>query len=304
MPSECHFFEDIYARRQELGTLSSAATRSQVFERLATMYGRYNQNEDQERINRLFADPIIRQQVEASFYDYRSILNTFIGVQMQSSKKVRWGNNAPKDLFHINEILSLYPHAKFIMCVRDVRDFLLSYKDRWKVTTAGHRARLRELYHPIITSLLWNSSMRHLISLTAKMPAASWMVIKYENLVRDPECLTRQMCAFLGETFEPAMLNVSTHNSSEAVQLGGIFTSSVGKWRGRLTSEEVFIAQWVNRSEMLRLGYSLEKQKAILVRIAMILASSPYALFRALAANKDKRGPLVPYLAKRMAALL
>lgn len=303
MAGENHFFEDIYARRQELPSPDTAPAKSEIMERLSTLYGRYNQNEDQARIDKLFANPDIRQQLNASFSDYRSILNTFMRVQLQITQKPRWGNNTPKDLFHVAEILSFYPDAKIIVCVRDVRDFLLSYKDRWKVTTAGHRARLRELYHPVVTSLLWKSSMRQVTALSNLVPTGNMLVSKYEDLVRDPAWAVKRMCACVGEAFEPDMLNIRTHNSSDPTQRSGIFRSSVSRWRGRLTSEEVFLAQWLTHRELTGLGYHTERIKVSALKLAAILTASPFALFKALAANKDKRGPLIPYLAKRTAAL-
>jgi len=303
MPAENHFFEDIFARRKEFGTPEHSSARIRIRERLVTLYGRYNQKEEQDRLDKLLAEPRIQEQLDSSFTDYRTILNVFMEIQMQGAEKVRWGNNTPKDLYHIDEILSFYPDAKFIVCVRDVKDFLLSYKTRWKATSADHQSRLRELYHPVISSLLWKSNVRKLAALSKTIPEGNLMVCKYEALVHNPEQIVRQICQLIGEEFEPDMLNITTHNSSDQTESKGIFTSSVGKWRGRLDDEEVFIAQWINRRELAELGYSLEILRVSPANLARVLLSSPYALFRALAANKGKRGPLIPYLAKRAVSL-
>lgn len=303
MPAENHFFEDIYARRKELGSPDHPSAKNRIRERLVTLYGRYNQKEEQDRLDNLLADPKVRERLDSSFCDYKTILNTFMDIQLQGTKKARWGNNTPKDLFHINEILSFYPDAKFIVCVRDVRDFLLSYKTRWKATSEHHRSRLRELYHPVITSLLWKSNVRRISALKTKIPKENMMIIKYEELVHNPEQIGRQVCQLIGEEFEPDMLNITTNNSSDQTESKGIFTSSVGKWRGKLGNEEVFIAQWINRRELAELEYSLEKFGVSPISLAKLLFSSPYALYRALAANKGKRGPLFPYLAKRVGSL-
>jgi len=303
MPAENHFFEDIYARRKELGDPEHPSSRIRIRERLVTLYGRYNQKEEQERLDALLADPEIQERLDSSFCDYRTILNTFMNIQLQKAGKVRWGNNTPKDLFHIDEILSFYPDAKFIICVRDVRDFLLSYKTRWKATSTDHQSRLRGLYHPVITSLLWKSNAIKIATLTTTIPEGNMVVIKYESLVQNPEQTSRQICQLIGEEFEPDMLNITTHNSSDQTESKGIFTSSVGKWRGRLGNEEAFIAQWINRRELVELGYSLEKLNVNPIKLLGNLLSSPYALFKALAANKGKRGPLIPYLTKRVISL-
>ena len=55
-----------------------------------------------------------------------------MNIQMRSQGKSRWGNNVPKDIFNIDKILSFYPDAKILVCIRDPRDFLVSYKHFWQ----------------------------------------------------------------------------------------------------------------------------------------------------------------------------
>jgi hypothetical protein len=69
-------------------------------------------------------------ELKTSGRTYRDILTTFMNIQMRSEEKVRWGNNVPKDIFNLDQIFSFYPDAKILICIRDVRDYLLSYKPR------------------------------------------------------------------------------------------------------------------------------------------------------------------------------
>ena len=105
-------------------------------------------------------------------------------LQMRDVGKRRWGNNAPRDLFSYTDIAAFFPDARFIICVRDIRDFLLSYKGKWKVTGEEHVERLKRLYHPVVTSMLWKSSMRTVDQIRRTLPAENWVLVHYENLVR------------------------------------------------------------------------------------------------------------------------
>ena len=67
IPGENHFFEDIYVRWSPRWSGATPQERSSMVERLATIYGRYNQLEDQPRIDALLArDPELRERLAAS----------------------------------------------------------------------------------------------------------------------------------------------------------------------------------------------------------------------------------------------
>lgn len=304
MPGETHFFEDIYARRKELGDLHYPETRSKVLARLLTLYERYYEREDQERVNVLFSDETLLGALRGKCIDYREMFSCFMETQMRSLHKKRWGNNVPRDIFSIREILSFYPQAKIIVCVRDIRDFLLSYKYKWRVTGPSHVERLKKLYHPIVTSLLWKSSIKLLPLIQNVVSPKNIIVVQYGDLVQDPETVVRKICTVIGEEFEPDMLNVETHNSSLEQEAKGIFSTSIDRWRTQLSQEEIFLAERIARDELAYLGYAVEPVKVSFPKLAGIIASTPMAIWRAFRVNTDMRGPLLPYLHHRLAPLL
>ncbi|MGA7802245.1 MAG: sulfotransferase, partial [Gammaproteobacteria bacterium] len=304
MPGETHFFDDIYARRGELGEPTDSESRVRIAGRLSDLYGRYYEPPDQDRIERLFAGVDVPAALEAC-RSYGDVLSWFMELQMREEGKHRWGNNAPRDLFNYAEILEFYPHARLVVCVRDLRAFLLSYKHKWRgVTDPAHRDRVRKLYHPVVTSLLWKSSMRLVPLLRESVPRGHLVVVPYERLVTEPEAMVKEICAAVGLTYVPKMLDIEFHNSSAAPAEKGIFATSIDRWRQELGVEEIAIAQRIAGHELKDLGYELEPVRPNPVRVAGLLASAPTALWRGLQANKDVRGPLLPYLAKRVVSLV
>lgn len=303
MPGETHFFDDVYSRRREFGSIQSADARANIVNRLMTLYERYNEPADQQRINLLFKDVAARNALVREQDSYCAILSRFMELQMNHEGKARWGNNAPRDVFNIKDIVQCFPDAKFIVCVRDVRDFLVSYKNKWKVTSAQNIERLKALYHPVVTSLLWKTSVRQVSIIKSLVVAKNLMILPYEHLVKSPQKAIRELCAFVDETYEADMLNVDTHNSSVQVAGVGIFSSSIGFWRSTLSAEEAWIAQSLNRKELLLLGYDIETMQVDKVRVLRMFASTPSATWRAFSANKAMRGSITVYLYRRLVSL-
>jgi hypothetical protein len=303
MPGETHFFDDIYSRRRNLGDLRNGDSVEKVIARLGTLYARYNEKRDQERVDRLLGEREAIEELRAC-RSYEEILSCFMELQTRVAGKARWGNNVPKDIFHIKEIVSFYSDAKIVVCIRDVRDFLLSYQNKWTVTSSENVGRLKDLYHPVVTSLLWRASVKQLVRLRASVPRENFMVVHYENLVEGPERVVRGVCRVIGEDFEQNMLEVNEQNSSFSVRQNGIYSSSVGRWRGELTNEEVYTAQKITKRYLDELGYGTENLAINRFKVGCIWATLPFALWRALHANEIIRGPFFPYIARRVAALL
>jgi hypothetical protein len=304
MPGETHFMEDVYARRNELGDPAHGHTRDLVIERLHTLYGRFNEPVDQERIEHLFLREDLAKALGLA-HSYREMFDTFMERQMASEGRRRWGNQVPRDLFELDQLFDFYPEARVVACIRDLRDFLLSYRDRWKAgsTVPGDEQRLKKLYHPVVTSLLWKSNMAALEAARRRYGERVF-VNRYETLVGDPESQIRSLCAFLGEDFDPRMLTVDSYASSAGTRDRQIFDSSVGRWRDHLAPAEATIAQKICGGHMAAFGYPTEPVPAAPLAVARHVAGMPYAAWQAIAVNKRVRGPLLPYLAKRLGKLI
>jgi len=303
MPGETHFFDDIYSMNKQLSDLSNQIIRKKIIHKLSMLYNKYNEPSDQKRIDKLFSDGEIINKLESSCKSFRDIFSSFMEIQMLYEGKSRWGNNTPRDIFNLDEILSFYPNAKILVCLRDVRDFLLSYKYKWRVTAPENIKRIKRMYHPVLTSLLWKSSVRIIPKIKSKISKDNLLIIKYEKLVEDPVDIVLKMCDFLGEKFEEKMLDIDSQNSSFQQKNRGIFISSVGRWRKLLSKEEIFIAQLINRRELNYLDYSLEKIHINPLKVILIFISFPYGLLRALNAGKDMHGPFLNYIGKRAISL-
>lgn len=304
VPGETHFFSTIYSRRNELGELNNLEASDKVVKRLLSLYGRSNEPADQVRISKLTANNPEFTKNLSGCKSYRELFSMFMQEQAAYEGKKRWGNKVPKDIFHIDEILSFYPDAKIIICVRDMRAFLLSYQGKWKITAEDRTERMKKLYHPVVTSLLWKSSMRLIPKIRTAVKDENFIIVPYEELVEKPHDVVSKICRTIGEKYESTMLDVTSNNSSHGVASGGIFKASVSKWKTDLSAEEIWVSQKIASKELKDLGYDLKPVNPNFPKLTKIIVGTPAALLRALSANKEHRGSLVPYVIKRILLLI
>lgn len=159
----------------------------------------------------------------------------------------RWVEKTPRHLEVPELIAETWPEARIVRIVRDPRDAAISLT---KV--------------PFGTpSLLTN------LSLLARTNGAAAdfyrtspraMTVRYEDLVADPEQQLRGICGFVGETYEPAMLEdrsgatgvAAAHEWWKGDATGPIDRSRSGRWRDEMPHE-------VQHYAALNLGDLLEE---------------------------------------------
>ncbi|HBF22283.1 MAG TPA: hypothetical protein DDW23_00585 [Planctomycetes bacterium] len=308
-PSETHFYEEIRAGAGKGLIKSKTQKGDRALDDTLGLFRKYQYEEDWKRVE----TPGFREQVEKSWEEQGpglpNLFHAFMSLQAQNEGKLRWGDNTPRDVFHLKQILTDFPNARILICSRDPRDFLLSYQNKWKKTWHINQSRIRALYHPLTTTLLWKSSMRQLEVLNQNCPQENWMLVRYEDIVANPEETVREICKTTGIKFHSELLDVKTNNSSfESKNAEGIFRDSVGRWRKDLPREESWFPERFAKNEMRLLNYPTEGASDVGKPSAWKLLRQfmrfPFALLSAIRSNRSKIGPLVPYLLRRVAPML
>jgi omega-hydroxy-beta-dihydromenaquinone-9 sulfotransferase len=299
---ESHFFEDVWARRFEIGDLGEMKSLLRAVERALTLFGRYEFPDTQRLVEKIYKREslISRTQIYGGGYDglYYALLSGLA----EYLEKPRFCDDTPKHVYYLDTLLDLFPEAKVIAFVRDPRDFLSSYKNYWKRMESEYESnRIKTLYHPILTSLLWYSSTKRILKF---MSHPSVLVVQYEQLVRSPMWQVKRICDFLGLVYSDALVQVGAHNSSyEQNQSSGIYTSSIGRWQNRLYSHEIWWVQMINAMIMKRFDYPSQTVQPPFLMILLSFLTAPIALIRAIYANASRRGPVMTYIWQRLLAL-
>ncbi|MGC8864629.1 MAG: sulfotransferase family protein [Bacteroidales bacterium] len=152
------------------------------------------------------------------------------------------GDKNPVYALYTRHLLRWFPDAKFLFITRDYRDNLVSMrKFDW------------EAPHPVLQAWRWKYITRMMLRLQRQHPGRIFM-LRYEDLVAQPEEWLKKICSFLQISYNPVML--SFH---EKVEEGFSFidrktllkyheslvkpinTSTIGLWKEKLSRREVHL---------------------------------------------------------------
>jgi Sulfotransferase family len=195
----------------------------------------------------------------------RSYARLFALVQEQFAArhgKPRWGDQTGLVERYADEIFEAYPGVRFLHMVRDPRDRYAESRARWpegRLGAGGATAR-------------WLFSVR-LGHRNARRYGDRYRLVRYETLVTDPEGALREVCASIGEAYEPSMLELGAVPTYRAKLLASIDAlppgdrpargtlispAFIGGYREHVSPPEVAFIQSRAGAEMRSLGYELD----------------------------------------------
>jgi O-antigen/teichoic acid export membrane protein len=169
-----------------------------------------------------------------------------------------WGEKTPGHALWLPQIRDLFPRARVLFMVRDPRDVLVSYDNRW------NRGR-RDTRYLINTAALLKFYLAHLLYHPAFPPEqVHW--VKYESLTSQPLAELEQICGFLGIDFEPSMLDFyQQHENVEETAEGRhhwllsrpATTEHIGRYREVFSPSQIALVERLLGKEMQALSYPL-----------------------------------------------
>jgi hypothetical protein len=206
----------------------------------------------------------VRRDLEcAGGLDHALVFATLLRAHAAARGKVRWGEKTPTHYLHLDELLRWYPGARVLFVVRDPRAVVASrLRMPWKRRSAADVAAQ------------WRDSIRRLERRTADRRVRT---VRYEDVVADTERVLRDICTFLGEEFDEAMLD---HEDAARPLVAGqpwstdvaspVVRSRVLAWEGELKPHDLAVIEHLARAEMGRLGYEAAGRPLGAAGIAMV----------------------------------
>jgi hypothetical protein len=168
----------------------------------------------------------------------------------QRRGKPRWGDQSGLVERYADHIFEAMPDARMIQMVRDPRDRYEGSLNMWPSGRGRSGAAVAR----------WRYSVR-LGERNLRRYPGRYRLLRYEDLVRDPAAVVADICSFVGEDFEPAMLQLAEAPSYREKLLAGagpgelISARHVGDYRGRIPAHELAFMQQQLAGEMRRHGY-------------------------------------------------
>jgi len=139
----------------------------------------------------------------------RELYEAFQAEVLARSGKVRWAEKDPTYTLHLPFIEELFPDALYLHLLRDGYDVVASFRDRWGYKSAARAARTE-----------WARYVGAARELGTRLPQDRFLEVRYEELVADPDGQGQRIFGFLGEAWDPAVLEFdpTEHSATDRYQ--------------------------------------------------------------------------------------
>lgn len=156
-----------------------------------------------------------------------------------------WGDKSPSYIDDLALLKRLYPAAKAVHIIRDVRDHCLSMHEAWGKDML--RAAQR-----------WVDGVEKARKDGAAL-GADYLELRYEDLVTRTETELRRVCAFLGVDFESPMLTLARPAAKRGDARGAthVVAGNYGKFARAMSPQTLSRVEELAGPTLLACGYAL-----------------------------------------------
>jgi hypothetical protein len=183
---------------------------------------------------------------------YRFVVEAPYRAYATKHGKPEWADKTPHYVHHVDELIRVWPDARFVVLVRDGRDVALS---------------LRRM--PFGPNNAWAAAQWWARGIRAGQRAQAdhpdhVMTVRYEDVAADPRGTVPRICDFLGVRYDDDMLALEKADRSRIVAdqaswfptiFEGISTGAVGRWRREMSARDQRIFDALAGDELRALGY-------------------------------------------------
>ncbi|MCB9032916.1 MAG: sulfotransferase [Chitinophagales bacterium] len=151
------------------------------------------------------------------------------------------GEKTPAHGYYYQPILNHFKNSKVIFTIRDPR--ATAYSELVKRNIEHLNLDDFNIYNYIIK---YNTIYQQIDKVKQKIGSENVMVVRYEDVVLQPEQEIKKICQFLKINFEKEMLEVGVFNSSfgDKFQTDKQFnTENLDRWKGNLSDDIVFLIE-------------------------------------------------------------
>ena len=172
----------------------------------------------------------------------------------RSQGKPRWGDKTPQHVLAIPLLARLFPDSQFVHILRDGRDVALSLAGQlWGQKSAYTAARY------------WRRCVEAGLEDGRALGAGRYHELTYEDLLATSDPVLRSLCSFLGEDFDPVLLQPTRipRPDAQPVQWDDRFdrkldASSVARWRREMPAADEIVFESVAGDLLRQLGYETD----------------------------------------------
>lgn len=175
----------------------------------------------------------------------------------RSRGKLRWADKSPRYAMRLDFVLRVFPDAQIVHVIRDGRDVAVSHRKRF-----GYWSCVK-------SSVKWPRYVAMARAAGSRLPSNQYHEVRYEALVSEQEATMRKLMAYLGEDFEPAMLDFENHTHDVPDRYRAqarmrrasagtdkvVYSSRIGTYRSELDPFMRLLLWFTARKTLKRLNY-------------------------------------------------
>ena len=242
-----HFFRFIYDCYNPLNRKSIGKMLDEMHARL---FYRYKVSIDKNSI---------LKDIDTNGYTYTSVYDSITRYYSKKLGKQIAGEDAALNWTTIPDYLKLFPDAKVIQIIRDPRSVLASW----------HKASYQKVnYLDAIFNCIDNMDKCSYYSKV--FPNTTYIYVKYEDIINNPEKVARRFCELIGIEFESIMIKPDKWDDIfDGVYVKRGWSSHVGKmtkgfdssrmdaWKESLEDWELCLCELLAKDRLMKFGYEL-----------------------------------------------
>jgi hypothetical protein len=183
----------------------------------------------------------------------------------RDSGKPRWAEKTPHNAFFFTALGTMFPDARFIHVIRDGRDVACSLVTMtWTDSRTGLRMDCTQSIPQ--AARYWQDIVRRARKQSADPAIAGRVIeVRYEALVTDTLNTMRRVLDFLGEAWDPAILDAHQKSRTDEPRESStdqvarpIYATSIGRWRRDLSPADKAAFKSEAGSLAKELGYAAD----------------------------------------------
>lgn len=198
----------------------------------------------------------LREELSKDTLNVRALLRAIMVVHARKKGKPRIGAKFPLHYSYTNKLLEWFPDCKLIHTTRNPKAVYASQSSKHTSRDMGflprNYSRLQQFVH-INIQTAWTA---HVHRQLRELP--NYRLVRYEDIVLQPEKTLGELCDFVEISLTPEMLNPIQYGSSykaDSSDRRGIDNSSLEKWRTIISPLTAHIIDLGHRRASRLLGY-------------------------------------------------
>jgi len=162
--------------------------------------------------------------------------------RQRKSDALSWGDKTPAYTLEAEALIELFPEAYFIYLTRDGRDVALSLmKKRWGPGNAYACARM------------WRQYIDKKATIQSLLTTGNLTLVRYEDLLRDPDGEIERIYDFLGESCPPEEIGQLVQSTRRG---------NYDKWKTQMSAEDLETFEKVAADALQSAGYEVRHEQA------------------------------------------